>query len=142
MIRLNLNQLCYSFLLLKMQLMCEQHITVFVLSKINFIYELFSIKFLMFIFYAIFIQFFFSFFVHICNEVETKCVKNKFYNRNKNYETNYLLKEVERNKDGTGDIFSWFLGFLIYFEHYFFDLETKMGSKTAIKIINLITQRS
>ena len=66
MLRLDLNQLCYSFLLLKMQLMYEQHITVFVLSKYNFIYELFNI------FLHCLIHYFFLCFLSYCTVIWKK----------------------------------------------------------------------
>ena len=63
MLRLDLNQLFNPFLLLKMQLMYEHHITVFVLSKYNFIYELFNI------FLCCLIHYFFLCFLSYCTVI-------------------------------------------------------------------------
>ena len=86
------------FPLIKMQLMYEQHITVFVLSKINFIYEFFNVKKSKY-------SSFFSF-SSLASEFVTK-LKLKII------KIITQLRENKRNKDGKGDIFSGFLVFLL-----------------------------
>ena len=125
MLRLDLNQLCYSFLLLKMQLMYEQHITVFVLSKYNFIYELFNI------FLHCLIHYFFLCFLSYCTVIWKKGSKTamkilRIINYSKKMKETKLRKVI------------FFFGFLVFL---FISMHIKMGSTTTIKLLYLITQR-